>query len=160
VNHAHAHNGALDATLRHSSVRWLAHPPHGQAQMRVGSDAFISLPLSVPGGRPTSGETTPGELLAAAYCAFMATNLAQRLESDGVPARELMVGVWCRLSPHTIARSVEALEIEVRGRVPGLHNEGFRMAARAALALSLEALCVRSDLRADLRVSLTPSGRR
>ena len=159
VNTAHALNGTLDGTLRHGTVRWLGDPPHGHARMHVGSDAFTSLPLSVPGGRTRSGETTPGELLAAAYCAFMATNLAQRLERDGVPAHELVVGVWCRLSPDVIARSVEGLEIEVRGRVPGIDKEGFRAAAQAALALSRKSLAVRNDLHTELRVSLTRSGR-
>ena len=88
----------------------------------------------------------------------MATNLAQRLERDGVPADELVVGVWCRLSPGVIARSVEALDIEVRGRVPGLDKEGFRAAAQAALALSRESLAVRNDLHTELRVSLTHAG--
>ena len=156
MNHAQADNG----TLRHGTVRWLADPPHGHAHMRVGSDAFTSLPLSVPGGRPIRGETTPGELLAAAYSAFMATNLAQRLEREGVPARELVVGVWCRLSADVAARSIEALAIEVRGRVPGLDNEGFHAAAQAALALSRKALALRSDLKTELRVSLASGGRR
>jgi lipoyl-dependent peroxiredoxin len=159
VNPVHAHNGSLDGTLRHGTVRWLAGPPHGQAHMRVGSDAFTSLPLSVPGGRSKPGETTPGELLAAAYCAFMATNLAQRLERDGVPAHELVVGVWCRMSPDAIARSVKALDIEVRGRVPGLDKEGFSAAARAAVALSSNSLALRTDLHTELRVSLNRSGR-
>jgi lipoyl-dependent peroxiredoxin len=159
VNSVHAHNDTLDGTLRHGTVRWLADPPHGEARIRVGSDAFTSLPLSVPGGRTRPGETTPGELLAAAYCAFMATNLAQRLERDGVPADELVVGVWCRLSPDAIARSVEALDIEVRGRVPGLNGEGFRAAAGAALALSRKSLAMSNDLHTELRVSLTPRGR-
>ncbi len=149
----------MDGTLRHATVRWLADPPHGQARVRVGSDVFTSLPLSVPGW-PRPCETTPGELLAAAYCAFMATNLAQRLERDGVPADELVVGVWSRLSLDVNARSVEGLDIEVRGRVPGLDREGFRAAARAALALSRNSLAVRNDLHTELRVSLTPSRRR
>ncbi len=149
----------MDGTLRHATVRWLADPPHGQARVRVGSDVFTSLPLSVPGW-PRPCETTPGELLAAAYCAFMATNLAQRLERDGVPADELVVGVWSRLSLDVIARSVEGLDIEVRGRVPGLDREGFRAAAGAALALSRKSLAVRNDLRTELRVSLIPSRRR
>ena len=89
----------------------------------------------------------------------MATNLAQRLERDGVPADELVVGVWCRLSSDVIARSVEALDIEVRGRVPGLDKEGFRAAARAALALSRKSLAMRNDLHTELRVSLTRRGR-
>ena len=149
----HTHNG----TLRHATVRWLANPPHGRARVRVGSDAFTSAPLSVPGGEPTPGETNPGELLAAAYAAFMATKLAQRLEHDGVPARELVVNARCRLSAAMTERRVEGLDIEVRGRVPGLEEDGFKAAAQAALAFSHRAFAMRSDLKTGLRVSLLPS---
>jgi organic hydroperoxide reductase OsmC/OhrA len=151
-------NHAPDGPLRHATVRWLADPPHGLARLRVGSDTFTSVPLSVPGGQPTPGETNPGELLAAAYSAFLATNLAQRLEHDGVPAQELVVNVWCRLSPEVTARCVTGLEIEVRGRVRGLEEGRFHAAARAALASSRKAFAMRSDLETGLRVSLAPSG--
>src|SRR4051812_47535896 len=104
-------NRADDGTLRRSTVRWLSEPPHGVARMHVGSDAFTALPLSIPGARPNAGETTPGELLAAAYSAFVATTLAQRLEERGVPANELVVDVCSRVSPHVKARSVESLDV-------------------------------------------------
>jgi lipoyl-dependent peroxiredoxin len=151
-------NHAPDGPLRHATVRWLADPPHGLARLRVGSDTFTSVPLSVPGGQPTPGETNPGELLAAAYSAFLATNLAQRLEHDGVPAQELVVNVWCRLSPKMTDRCVEGLDIEVRGRVPGLEERGFHAAARAALAFSRKAFAMRNDLNASLLVSLARAG--
>jgi lipoyl-dependent peroxiredoxin len=150
---SHAHDG----TLRHATVRWLSDPPHGLARVRVGSDAFTSVPLSVSGDQPTPGHTAPGELLAAAYSAFLATCLAQGLEHDGVPAQELVVDVGCHLSPGTTKRCVEGLDIEVRGRVQGLDEDGFEAAARAALAFSREALAMRSDLKTDLRVSLLES---
>jgi organic hydroperoxide reductase OsmC/OhrA len=143
--------------LRHATVRWLANPPHGRARLRVGSDAFTSVPLSVPSDEPTPGETAPGELLAAAYSAFMATNLAQRLEHDGVPAQELVVNVGCRLSSELTGRSVEGLDIEVHGRVRGLEDGGFQAAARAALAFSRRAFAMRRNLKTRLRVSLLPS---
>jgi lipoyl-dependent peroxiredoxin len=144
-------------TLRHATVRWLSDPPHGLARVRVGSDAFTSVPLSVSGDQATHGQTTPGELLAAAYSAFLATSLAQRLEHDGVPAQELVVNVGCRLSPGTTKRCVEGLDIEVRGRVCGLDEDGFQTAARAALAFSRKAFAMRSDVKTDFRVSLLRS---
>ena len=93
-------------------------------------------------------------MLAAAYAAFLATYLGQQLERDGVPAQELMVDVWCRLSPDVAPRKVEGFDIEVRGRVPGLDDEGFGTAARAALALSREALGMCGDKDTKLCVSL------
>jgi organic hydroperoxide reductase OsmC/OhrA len=151
-------NHAPDGPLRHATVRWLSDPPHGLARLRVGSDTFTSVPLSVPGGQPNPGETNPGELLAAAYSAFLATNLAQRLEHDGLPAQELVVNVWCRLSPDVTERCAEGLEIEVRGRVLGLEEGDFHAAARAALAFSRKAFAMRSDLNTSLRVSLARAG--
>jgi hypothetical protein len=94
-----------DGTVRHGTVRWLTDPPHGHARIHVDSDAFTALPLSFPRDEPRPAETTPGELLAAVYSAFMATNLAQRLETDGSPAGELVVDLWCRLSTEVTARS-------------------------------------------------------
>jgi organic hydroperoxide reductase OsmC/OhrA len=146
-----------DGTVRHGTVRWLTGPPHGHARIRVDSDAFTALPLSTPSDEPRPGETTPGELLAAAYSAFIATYLAQRLETDGSPAGELVVDVWCRLSTEITGRSVERVELEVRGRGPGLDRAGFRSAARNALATSREALGMRADVPTKLRVSLIPA---
>jgi hypothetical protein len=40
---------------------------------------------------PTPGETTPGELLAAAHGSALAVILARMLEDSGAPARELVV---------------------------------------------------------------------
>jgi lipoyl-dependent peroxiredoxin len=150
---SHGHNG----TVRHATVRWLSNPPHGIARVRVGSDAFTSVPLSVSGDELTRGQTAPGELLAAAYSAFLATSLADGLEHDRVPAQELVVDVGCRLSPGTTQRCVEGLDIEVRGRVSGLDQDGFQAAARAALAFSRKAFAMRSNLKTDLRASLLPS---
>jgi organic hydroperoxide reductase OsmC/OhrA len=148
-----------DDTIRRATVSWLTDPPHGHARVRVDSGAFAAIPLSVPGGEPRAGETTPGELLAAAYSAFMATNLAQRLEGDGKPADELVVDVRCRLSPEVTARSVEGIDVEVRARVPGLDRKGLRTAAANALAISRKALGLRTAMQTDLRVSLLRTAR-
>jgi osmotically inducible protein OsmC len=148
---------AHDGTVRHATVRWLSDPPHGLARVRVGSDAFTSVPLSVSGDQATHGQTAPGELLAAAYSAFMATSLAHALEHDGVPAQELVVNVGCRLSPGSTKRCVEGLDIEVHGRVQGLDQDGFEAAARAASTFSRKAFAMRSNLKTDLRASLLPS---
>jgi organic hydroperoxide reductase OsmC/OhrA len=124
----------------------------------VGSGAFTSLRLSIPDRDPTPGETTPGELVAAAYSAFLVTNLAQRLERDDVPARELVVDVRCRVSRDVTARSLEGLDVEVRGRVPGLDPDAFGAAARKALVFTRQALGIRRGLRTELRTSLIPVG--
>lgn len=143
-----------DPALRHGKVRWLRDPPHGVARLRVESDAFTALPMSVPDGEPHEGETTPGELLAAAYSAFMATDLAERLERNGVPARELVVDAWCRLSAGATPRSVLGVEVKILGRVPGVDEERFRSVTGVALASCHRSLGMRRALRTKLQVSL------
>jgi lipoyl-dependent peroxiredoxin len=143
-----------DPVVRHGKVRWLHDPPHGVARLRVESDAFTALPMSVPDGEPHEGETTPGELLAAAYSAFMATDLAERLERNGVPARELVVDAWCRLSAGATPRSVLGVEVKIIGRVPGVDEERFRSVTGVALASCHRSLGMRRALRTKLQVSL------
>jgi len=145
-----------DSTVRHGTIRWLNDPPNGIARLHVDSNAFTTLPLSIRGGEPNDLATSPGELLAAAYSAFIATNLAERLERHGVPARELVVDVWCRLSREVTARSVEGVDIEIRGRVPRLDEQGFEDAARATLERTREALGLRADLDTKLGAMLAP----
>jgi lipoyl-dependent peroxiredoxin len=145
---------AADPIVRHGKVRWLCDPPHGLARVRVESDAFTALPLSVPDREANVGDTSPGELLAAAYAAFVATEVAARLEHNGVPARELVVHTWCRLSPEAAPRTVEEFDVKVHGRVAGIDEERFRCIAQVALASCHKSLGMRRNLRTRLDASL------
>jgi organic hydroperoxide reductase OsmC/OhrA len=124
---------------RHGTVRWLCDPPHGVGRLLVDSD-------------PIEGETTPGELLAVAYSAFIVTDLAERLELNGVPADELVVQAWCRLSAKRA--SVDEFDLKVMGRVPGIDQERFRFVAGVALASCHASIGMRRDLRTKLHVTL------
>jgi osmotically inducible protein OsmC len=136
--------------VRHATIRWRASPPHGLARVHIDSHAFNSLPLSIQTGDPSPGETTPGELLAAAVAAFMATRVAQRLEADGSPPGELGVSASCLFSHEAVDR----FEVDVHGRVPGVGDDAFRAAVQTELAPCMRALGLRGDLRVDLRASL------
>jgi organic hydroperoxide reductase OsmC/OhrA len=147
---------ADDGPIRHGTLRWLSEPPHGRARVIAESGAFSALPVSVPDSDPRQGDTTPGELLAVAYSAFIGTHLAQRLEDRGTPATELVVDVWCRLSADVRARSLEGLKVEVRARVPIVECQAFENAAHAALAASLDSLGIRPGVPTELDASLVP----
>jgi 2-methylaconitate cis-trans-isomerase PrpF len=91
--------------------------------------------------------------LAAAYSRLMASELAERLERNGVPAHEIVVRA--RFRPSSDAPwSADDLEVNVRARVPGVDEERLRAVASVALACSRRALGRRRDLRTKLRVSL------
>ncbi|HKG65333.1 MAG TPA: hypothetical protein VKB28_14775 [Solirubrobacteraceae bacterium] len=77
--------------LRTARVSWLTRPPHGHAQVSVGSRAFTALPLSFAAEEAEPQVTTPGELLAAAVSGALTLMLGWILERAGTPARELTV---------------------------------------------------------------------
>ena len=142
-------------TRRHATARWLRDPPSGAGHLYSESHAFEGLAFSIPDDHPERAHTTPGELLAAAYSAFVATYLAQGLDANGVPARELVVDVWCRLSPpQHPPRAVERLDVKVRGRVDELEGSGFEDAVRAAWDTCSRLLGLREDLRTTLDAAL------
>jgi osmotically inducible protein OsmC len=111
---------------RNATLRWLSHPPSGRARLSVESGVFTQLPLSVAEGEhPNPGETTPGELLAAAHCAFLAVAIAERLVQGGTPANELIVDGAVSLDMDASDPHVTGVDLGVRGRVPGLDAVAF-----------------------------------
>ena len=140
---------------RHATTRWLSNPPSGAGRLYSDSKAFQGLPFSVPEGEPKPEETTPGELLAAAYSTFLATYLAQALDAADVGARELIVDVWCRLSPpERLPREVERVEVEVHGRVEDIGNSAFEDAVRRTWENCRRSLGLHEDLHTTLHAAL------
>lgn len=142
-------------SARHATARWLSNPPSGAGHVYSESHALHGLLFSVPEGEPRPAETTPGELLAAAYSTFVATYLAQALDADGVPARELVVDMRCLLSPaQDPPRGIEGLSVEVRGRVDEIEDAEFDDAVRAAWDTCVRLLGLRDDLHTTLDAAL------
>ena len=120
--------------------------------MRVDSRAFTALPISVPADQePNSREVTPGELLAAAHGAVFLGALAELLEDDGVPARELVVDADCEIGSEKLDHRVTAVEFAVHGIVDGVDEGRFEASAGTALDR------IRDWLGMGERVSLTVS---
>jgi osmotically inducible protein OsmC len=144
----------MNAT-RHATTRWLSNSPSGGGRLYSESHAFDGLSFSVLAGEPKPAETTPGELLAAAYSSFLATYLAQALDAAGVRAREFVVDVRCRLSPPERAlRVVERLEVDVHGRVDGIENSAFNHAVRTTWETCRRSLGLREDVHITLDAAL------
>ena len=141
--------------VRHATTRWLSNPPSGTGHLYSESRAFQGMPFSVPEGESRRAQTTPGELLAAAYSSFLATYIAQALDADGITARELVVEVSCRLSPSgQVPRVVEGLEVEVHGRVDDIEDAAFEDVVRATWDTCARSLGLREGLHTTLDVAL------
>lgn len=144
-----------DSMTRHATARWIGQPPEGAGHLHSDSRAFEGMLFSVPDGAPEPEETTPGELLAAAYSALLVTYLAQHLDSRGIPARELIVDVSCTLTPpECLPRTIERVEVDVRGRVTEIDHAAFEDAVRTAWNTCVGSLVVSEELPTELRVGL------
>lgn len=148
---------------RRATITWLDRPPEGRGRVRVDSRAFTALPISAPAeAAPHPQEVTPGELLAAAHGAMLLGALAELLEADGTPARELVVEADCEIGGEKLDHRLAAVEFGVHGVVDGVDESRFEASAAAALERLRDWLSLDEELpvsmRAHLRGELRHSG--
>lgn len=98
-----------------------------------------------------NGQTSPEELIAAAHASCYAMALSNTLAEKGNAPEQLEVSATCALDMGSLKITTEVLA--VRGRVPGLDEEGFRSAAEEA-----EQACpVSNALRGNVDIKLETS---
>ena len=146
--------------IRRGRVSWLTHPPQGEARIGVESRAFSATPVALREGNPIPNEATPGELLAVTHAMFMAAALAELLAEARSPARELVVSTDCTFAGPLSTRELVAVEVQVRGRVPGLEADGFDQAVAAAHRRYLRSCGLRADVSSRVAAVLQHAGAR
>ena len=94
----------------------------------VSSEAVQGLPVTWASRteRP-DGRTSPEELIAAAHASCFAMALSNTLAEQGNEPEELNISAVCTFDADQL--KVTSSVLNVRGRVPGLDEEGFRRAA-------------------------------
>jgi lipoyl-dependent peroxiredoxin len=98
------------------------------AETGVFSDAPVSWAARTQ--RPDA-KTSPEELLAAAHASCYAMALSHALAGAGNPPERLEVSAVCHFTPaESGGFEVSRMDLDVRGRVPGLDQGGFEQAAR------------------------------
>jgi osmotically inducible protein OsmC len=115
-------------------VQWEGDLLHGTGSLALRSGAAGPLPLSWPARveRPDS-KTSPEELLAAAQAACYAMALAHTLAQRGSPPERLEVTATCTLDQAPEGGfKVTTMALRVSGQVPGLDDDAFQDATRAA----------------------------
>jgi lipoyl-dependent peroxiredoxin len=125
----------------------------GKGQVTPASGAFDALPVTWAARtvRPDP-RTSPEELIAAAHAACYAMALSNTLASAGTPARRLAVSAVCHFDPlEGGGFGITAIDLDVRGSVPGIDAAGFQRAASDG-----EAGCpVSNALRGNVEIRLT-----
>lgn len=119
------------ATDRHAEASWQGSLTEGSGRIeRVGTGAFGPLPVSWRARAEEPGdETSPEELIAAAHAACFAMALSLELAEGGNAPERLDTRADVTFEPGT---GITRVQLAVRGRVPGLDEDAFREAAKAA----------------------------
>src|SRR5438874_13422233 len=113
-----------------ASTVWKGDLAHGSGTTTPDSGAFE--PVEVTWASRTSrskGKTSPEELLAAAHASCYCMALSHELAEAGTPPERLEAPATVDFEP---GEGVRSSRIAVRGRVPGVDEDGFSQAARGA----------------------------
>ena len=119
------------ATDRTASVTWTGSLLEGGGTIdAVGSGAFGPLPVSWPSrAESPNGQSSPEELIAAAWAACYSMALSAGLAKGGTPPERLNTSVTVTFQP---GEGIVKGAITVTGSVPGIDADGFAAAAAGA----------------------------
>jgi len=119
---------------RRAEVVWQGDLMHGRGSIvSTGSGAIGGLPITWASRTERSdGKTSPEELLAAAHAACYAMAFSHALAQAGTPAERLTVNATCTFEQVESGFKVSTMNLNVRGKVPGLDSAGFEKVARQA----------------------------
>jgi osmotically inducible protein OsmC len=116
---------------RRAEIVWEGNLPRGNGKFTVGSGATGEIPVTW-GSRTErpDGKTSPEELIAAAQGSCFAMALSNVLDEGGTPPERLEISAVCTFDVDEV--KVSSVDLDIRGRVPGLDAEGFQNAVEQA----------------------------
>lgn len=119
---------------RRAEVVWEGNLIQGSGKVvSVGSGAIGELPITWASRTERSdGKTSPEELIAAAHAACYAMAFSHTLAQAGTPAERLLVNAVCTFEQVEGGFKITTMDLDVRGKVPGLDEAGFEKAAQQA----------------------------
>ena len=120
--------------VRRAEVVWEGDLMRGQGRVSAAtSEAFRGLPVTwASRTEAADGRTSPEELIAAAHASCFAMALSAGLGRNRTPPERLAVRATVTFDRADGGWRVLSSALQVRGRVPGVDQEGFRRAAEAA----------------------------
>jgi lipoyl-dependent peroxiredoxin len=123
---------------RNGSATWSGDLQTGSGELTVGGGAWTSaysgasrLHGVLPGFEEGPG-TNPEELLAAAHAACFNMGLSYALTETGFTPRFLRTEARVHLRYVDGAPTIQQIDLETEGEVPGLDQDGFRERAEEA----------------------------
>ncbi len=137
---------------RRAEVVWEGNLPRGGGKFTVGSGAMGEMAVTWASRteRP-DGKTSPEELIAAAHGSCFAMALSNVLDEGGTPPERLEISAVCTFDVDNVR--VSSVALDIRGRVPGIDDEGFQNAVEQAD----EGCPVSNALRGNVDISVNAS---
>ena len=137
---------------RRAEVVWEGDLPQGNGRFTVGSGALGEQPVTWTSRTERSeGMTSPEELMAAAHGSCFAMALSNVLDEGGTPPERLEISAVCTFDVHNV--KVSSVDLDIRGRVPGIDAEGFQSAVEQAN----EGCPVSNALKGNVEIQLNAS---
>jgi lipoyl-dependent peroxiredoxin len=137
---------------RRAVVVWEGNLTQGGGKFTVGSGAMGELPVTWASRTERSdGKTSPEELIAAAHGSCFAMALSGVLDQGGTPPERLEITAVCTFDVDNV--KVSSVDLDVRGRVPGMDAEDFQNAVEQAD----EGCPVSNALRGNVEIRVSAS---
>lgn len=118
---------------RRAEVGWKGTLEEGRGSFTVGNWMVGEIPVTWSSRTsPEEESTSPEELMAAAHASCYAMALSLVLAERGTPPENIDVQAACTLDAVSEGFRITTMDLEVRGSVPNLDEDGFRRAAEHA----------------------------
>ena len=121
------------AQVRSANATWSGDLLSGRGTVSLATGLLTDSPISWSARTEApEGLTSPEELLAGAHASCFSMALSNTLAKDGFTAERLETTVEITGDKREAGWTVLSSHITVRGRVPGLNQDGFADAANRA----------------------------
>ncbi len=137
---------------RRAEVVWEGDLPRGSGRFTVGSGSMDEQPVTWASRTERSdGKTSPEELIAAAHGSCFAMALSNVLAEGGTPPERLEITAVCTFDVDNVR--VSSVDLDIRGRVPGIDADDFRSAVEQAD----QGCPVSNALRGNIEIRVNPT---
>lgn len=143
---------------RRAEIEWTGTLEQGRGGFTVGSWMLGETPVTWDSRTsPVEDSTSPEELIAAAHASCYAMALSMVLNGRNTPSERLRISADCTLDEVDEGFSITAIDLDVRGRVPGLDDEGFRSAAEEAHRICPVSNALKGNVQINVSAGLEES---
>src|SRR5512143_894198 len=118
-------NLKMTEIYRKAGVLWNGDLKEGSGLLSTESQVLYEEPITYATRFEDAPGTNPEELIAAAHAACFSMALAGTLKRNGFDPQRTDTNATCTLTPTPDGHRITAMELHVRGEIPGIDEETF-----------------------------------